>query len=358
MKALFLTHPPDTPGSRFRIYKYEKDLHKAGIECKFIPPGWRFFDKYRLSDSNLTKIIYYSNIFLHRISDISKSWNYDVIFIQREIIPHIYPILPIIIKKLNHNIVLDFDDAIWMYHTGRKRNVFNFLRYEKKVPKIIELSKYVIVGNKLLKRYAIRYNENVAIIPTPVDTDEYKPMEYGKPSDKVVVGWSGSQSTNSYLNLLTNVRRILEKRYNITFRVISNNLRHIGYTDDISFVPWSMETEVQELQKLDIGLMPMTDTEWNRHKCNFKMIQYMGVGLPTVCSPIGMNKEIIDEGKNGFFATTDDEWVDKISALIEDATLRKRIGLAGRKTAEKKYSVRANAPKLISVLEKAAINSH
>jgi glycosyltransferase involved in cell wall biosynthesis len=96
----------------------------------------------------------------------------------------------------------------------------------------------------------------------------------------------------------------------------------------------------------------MTDNAWNRGKCGFKAILYMSLGIPCICSPVGVNREIISDGKNGFLAETEEEWFNKLSLLIEDSALRKRIGFAGRATVQEKYSVEANSSKFLEIIQR------
>lgn len=354
MKVLFLIPSPNIPSSRFRVYQYLNELDNVGIEYDLAPSKYPLFERFRLSRNPVSKGFYYSHMVLRRLWDAIRSQTYDVVFLQREVIPHIYPIIPKIIKFFNKRLVFDFDDAIWAYHTGRGNKFYDFLRYDHKIQDIIRLSSNVIVGNNFLAEFAREYNDNVSIIPTPVEMNDYKPRKYPSKNDKTVIGWTGSDSTNNFLNSLTKVRRKLEKRYDFAFTVVSNSLKDIDYQNNISFVPWDIKTEVSELQKFDIGIMPMEDNIWNKGKCNLKVIQYMGVAVTPVCSPVGMNNEIIQEGITGFLPKNDNEWISTIGKLIEDPSLRQKIGLNARKLGEDKYSVRANAPHLIKILEETA----
>ena len=108
--------------------------------------------------------------------------------------------------------------------------------------------------------------------------------------------------------------------------------------------PFRLESEIQDLQSMDIGLMPLPDTPWTRAKCAFKAIQYMALGIPTVLTPIGMSAELVQHGENGLHATTVNEWFDALTRLVWDLPLRRRISLAGRKTIEQQYSLQRWAP--------------
>ena len=67
----------------------------------------------------------------------------------------------------------------------------------------------------------------------------------------------------------------------------------------------------------------------------------MALAIPTIMSPVGVNKDIITDGVNGFLASATDEWVNKLSTLIESAELRGEMGGKGRKTVVEQYSVEA-----------------
>ena len=99
--------------------------------------------------------------------------------------------------------------------------------------------------------------------------------------------------------------------------------------------------------------MPLPDNKWTKGKCGFKGIMFMSLEIPVIMSPVGVNKEIIDDGENGFLAFTYEQWVEKLSLLIDSETLRTKLGKAGRLTVEKKYSTESNKDRYIELFEKA-----
>lgn len=119
----------------------------------------------------------------------------------------------------------------------------------------------------------------------------------------------------------------------------------------VEFIHWNRETEIEDLSAIHIGIMPLPDDDWARGKCGFKGLQYMALGIPAVMSPVGVNSEIIIDGENGFLANSQQEWFSKICLLIEDASLRERLGKAGRKTIEEKYSYNAWKENYLHLLE-------
>ena len=248
-------------------------------------------------------------------------------------------------------IIFDFDDAVFLPASSRPNNFIERFKKPDKVVNIVKRSNHIIAGNSYLSNYALQYNRSVSIIPTPIDTDNYYP-DFKIAKNEVVIGWMGSVTTIDFLNLISGVFIQLSKEFrNIKFKIVGGNFS-IKEISNIVNKPWSMEEEIGDLKTFDIGIMPMPDNEWTRGKCGFKAILYMNMGIPCVCSPVGVNREIITDGVNGFLAGTNEEWIEKLSLLIENPELRRKIGIAGRKTVEEKYSVKGNAPKYLEVLRK------
>jgi glycosyltransferase involved in cell wall biosynthesis len=114
--------------------------------------------------------------------------------------------------------------------------------------------------------------------------------------------------------------------------------------------PWSPDTEVEELAEFDIGIMPMPDDEWAKGKCAMKALLYMSMGVPTICTAVGTNREVIQHGENGLLALTRDDWMDCVRSLVSDCDLRKRLGDAGRQTVIERYSMTACAAQFAEVV--------
>ncbi|MDH5662748.1 MAG: glycosyltransferase family 1 protein, partial [Elusimicrobiota bacterium] len=149
---------------------------------------------------------------MKRLIDLTMIGAGDIVFLQKEILPHAYPLMEGLIKKLNRKLVFDFDDAIFLLPPGRRSPLYNF-RYRDSIPRILAISDYVIAGNEYLKQYALRFNGNVEVIPTSIDTEIYC-VKRKNSKDKINIGWIGSQSTLFYLDRLRNVFTALAKRHN------------------------------------------------------------------------------------------------------------------------------------------------
>jgi glycosyltransferase involved in cell wall biosynthesis len=195
----------------------------------------------------------------------------------------------------------------------------------------------------------------VTIVPTTIDTEKYRLLP--RPSNQVpVIGWTGSFSTVQHLDTLAGALKRLARKENFRLVVIGPPVYKIDGVD-VEAVKWRSATEVSDLRQLDIGIMPLPDESWTRGKCGCKALQYMALAIPTICSPVGVNSEIIQDGVNGLLANSEDEWVEKLTLLLHDANLRKRLGDAGRKTVETKYSAAVHAPRVYEILRSVVAQS-
>jgi glycosyltransferase involved in cell wall biosynthesis len=249
-------------------------------------------------------------------------------------------------------LVFDMDDAFWT-HPPQFRQIGRWLRDPSRTDSLIALSDHVLAGNRFLADYAGRLNPNVSIIPTAIDTQRYT-VRPRQERETVTVGWVGRWSSADYLRELESVfQRLVTEHPRV--RILLIGAPDLGLdVERLSYRRWSLQREIVDLQEFDIGIMPLPDDEYSRGKCGFKMLQYMGVGVPVVVSPVGVNEEIIQDGENGFTARTEEEWIDKLSDLVRDAGLRTRIGLAGRRTVEERFSTSVVAPRIRQILRETA----
>lgn len=214
-----------------------------------------------------------------------------------------------------------------------------WLKNPDKTGKIIRIADLIFAGNEYLAEYARKFNDNVVIIPTTIDTNEYRNLLLNT-HPSVCIGWSGSMTTIKHFEYAIPFLTQLKNKYGnkISFKVIGDG----SYRNEalgITGIAWNKEDEIKELSSFDIGIMPLPHDEWAKGKCGLKGLQYMALEIPTVMSPVGVNMEIIKDGTNGFLAETTDEWVEKVSLLLESEELRHKIGKEGRKTVVEKYSI-------------------
>ena len=341
-KILFIAaHRPDrSPSQRYRFEQYFDFLKSNGFECRLSYLLSSSDDKYFYRSGHLlSKMIILVKSFFKRLKDIFKAKEYDIIFVQREAFMIGSTFFEKLFKITKAKLVFDFDDAIWLLDVSAGNKMLRWLKNPKKTSRLIKLSDFVIAGNSYLADYAKRFNNNVKIIPTTVDTEKYIRVGTAIP-DKICIGWSGSITTIKHFEDAVPVLKKLKAKYGdkIYFKVVGDpDYRNTAL--NIQGIPWTSETEVKELSSFDIGIMPLPDDEWAKGKCGLKGLTYMALETPTIMSPVGVNTEIIQDGITGFLASTPDEWFQKLSTLIESEELRKRIGKSARQTVVERYSV-------------------
>lgn len=358
MRVLFLTlYPDNAPSSRFRIYQYRPYLEKQNIHCSIEPvlPRKLFLTLYNRTDI-FRRLIFHNLELLSRLKSILTSNRFNLVVVQKGLTSINLRGLEQLLSISNNKIIFDFDDAVFGL-TQFLPSCFRFLQDARQVERLIGISNLVIAGNKYLADFATQFNHSVCVLPTPIDTDMYRPNLSKNDNRKVTIGWSGSMGTNFYANYLIPILNKLTESFSFKFKIISNNLEgfHLGKLDkkiEFEFSTWQHQTEVTDLQSIDIGTMPLNNDTWSKGKCGLKALQFMALSIPVICSPVGVNTEIIKSGINGFLASSEEEWIDKLTLLIKDASLRKILGKAGRETVEEKYSLKVNAPKLKQILEK------
>lgn len=251
--------------------------------------------------------------------------------------------------------VFDFDDAIWIHAVSEANRRFAFLKNVSKIPRIVGMAHTVIAGNDYLATWARAYSQNVHVIPTCVDTDRFSPPPARPAAGPVTIGWSGSPSTFSHLRPILPALERVKARYQdrVRIRVMGDPaFNHAPLA--LRGEAWNAEAELALLREMEIGLMPLPDDEWTRGKCGLKGLVSMSMGAATVMSPVGVNTEIVQHEVNGLLARTEDEWVELLSRLIDDAPLRRRIGAAGRQTVVERYSVGRWQDPLADLLLQAA----
>jgi len=351
-KILFLTFGTRiVASSRVRVYNYNPLLEKQGVKVTIIPHNIAL--NMRLKSLNkkpglLVKLINKCNHFLKYGLYILMAPFYDVIYIQRILLPEkVFKLLKILSKR----VMFDFDDAIYMVDVDPSKDYFSKKdKFQNRFRYIVKSSDCVVVSNERLKQAAYQLNSNITILPTAVDTQRLIPASNQHDNGKVIVGWIGSPQATRYLSILKEVFESLGKKYPSLKMKLVGAVPLEWQNVDTHIKNWSLEEEVSDLQSFQIGIMPLYDDEWAKAKAGYKLLQYMAVGIPCVASPVGVNKDIIQDGINGFLAKTTEDWVEKLSTLIEDKDFRLRAGEAGRKRAEQEYSCEANLPALLKIL--------
>jgi len=329
-----------TPSQRFRIEQWVPHLESEGISVDLVPfADEQLMELIHKPGKRTTKAVVNISRCARRFSEVLRARRYDAVFIHRAVCIAGPAILERLVASFGKPVIFDFDDAIFKLHTTDANRRFGWLKFPGKTASICRLSTHVVVGNNWLAEYARQFNSNVTIIPTSIDTDSYQPLRKNATNGRLILGWTGSSTSQTHLELFAPLLRELCSRRNIEVRVISNREPVLPGIDYV-WRPWTSESETEELKQFDIGIMPMPDDEWSRGKCALKALQYMAMGIPTVCSAVGANCEVIQHGENGLLASTEEEWLASLESLIESADLRQRLGDMGRRTVEERFSMR------------------
>lgn len=342
-KILFIAaHRPNrSPSQRYRFEQYFPFLRANGYACELSYIIDENADRIFYRPGNiLKKFIITFKSFGKRMKDLRKADSYDIIFVQREAFMTGSAYFEKRFARSKAKLVFDFDDSIWLLDTSKANRKFAWLKSEKKTGEIIAVADVIFAGNEYLASYAKQFNKNTLVVPTTIDTDVFKRSKPYGDTNKVCIGWSGSITTIKHFEQALPFLKIIKEKYGdkVHFKVMGDPT-YQNEELEIESIAWQSDTEVQTLQSFDIGIMPLPDDEWVKGKCGLKGLSYMAVEVPTIMSDVGVNSDIIKEGENGYLAITDQDWVDKLSMLIESCELRKKLGEAGRKTVLESYSM-------------------
>lgn len=346
--------PNTIPAQRFRIEQWAPRLRALGVELEFESFMSPELNTILYEPGNYSrKAALVGEAMLRRAACMRHLEEFDLVYVQREtalIGPALFE------RWMNFKrvpYVFDFDDAIFLPNVSDANQSFGFLKFPGKTATACRLATHVIAGNDYLAEYARRFNSRVTVVPTTIDTEKYRPPRPRREIATPRLVWTGSPTTVPYLESLAGALLRLRERHDFILRIIG--ARQVSLPGiEVEMLPWQAETEAFDLHGAWAGLMPAPDDVWARGKCACKALQYMAVEVPAVCSPAGMNAQLIKDGENGLLASSADEWVEKLSLLIASAELRRRLGRAGRETVEAWYSAEVQAPRVYQIFRAAA----
>jgi glycosyltransferase involved in cell wall biosynthesis len=345
MKILFLTRY-DSKGasSRYRFLQYIPYLETAGFQCIISP----LFDNKYLNNLYSCKQNNFVNLFAYivrRLSILLTTKKFDLVVLEKEAIPFTPAFLERLLNIIKIPYVVDYDDAIFhQYDCHTNPIVRTILR--KKIAVVMRNARLVIAGNNYIAKYAQQAGaKKVEIIPTVIDITKYSQIRESKKNDVFRIVWIGSPSTYQHVEAILPA---LAKISNSRLLLIGAGKREFNQSW-IEGRSWSEVNEIKDIQSADVGIMPLPDTAWARGKCGFKLIQYMACGLPVVASPVGVNAEIVEHGKNGFLASSTEDWVRSLNDLYNNKMLRTSMGKCGRKKVENNYCLQVTAPRLVEL---------
>ena len=335
--------PGRSPSQRYRFEQYLPYLGEQGFTFTWSyllneKDDGIFYSQGRL----FGKVFILLKNLLTRIQDWMRFSKFDIIFIQRESLFLGSAFFEQRAFRSGAKVIFDFDDSIWLADTSPGNKKWEWIKRPEKFNTALQNAHLVLAGNEYLASAARPFNANTRIIPTTIDTDVHVPKNATIDKKQLVIGWSGSISTIKHFTRLVPVLKEVKKKHpQVRFKVIAD--KQFTHPElEIEGVKWQADTEVDELNTFDIGLMPLPDDAWSRGKCGLKGLSYMACGIATVMSPVGVNCQIISDGRNGLLASPDEDWMKALDFLIENEKERREIGLSGRETVVNQFSVKAN----------------
>jgi len=338
------------PGQRYRVEQWSEYLGEHGISIDFVPFGRPRLARMLYERGRyLAKALEMTRGLAARVAEAWSASRYDAVLVQREACL----VGPAWAERLAHRrcpaLVYDFDDAVYLPYRSPTHAYLSYLKFPWKTRALCRLASAVIVGNAHLAAFARRYNDAVHVVPSTVSLRAYRPRPPLPGRAPAVIGWTGSHSSAQYLRLV--FPALQELRHRREFRLLVIGVDGVEVPGvEVESRPWRAASEAEDLWNMDVGIMPLPDEPWAQGKCGMKALQYMGVGIPAVVSPIGVNREIVQHGVNGLQATTTAEWVESLEHLLADPALRSKLGSAARATVETRYSAEAQVPRVAAII--------
>jgi hypothetical protein len=351
MKLLSLTlYDRLGASSRLRYWQYIPWLEEAGFDVKAFP---LFPDSYVVDLQNGRRNMFdVMRACMRRVRQLLCSEIYDLLWVEKECLPWVPAFFEreSLLSRIPY--VLDYDDAVFHSYDGNERWLVRRLLGGKH-SELMRGAAMVIAGNSYLADFAHNAGaRRVEIIPTAIDLHRYFPCDqvpFHSGISIPTVGWIGQRSTGHYLLPLADLFQEFLEEGTGTFIAIGIDSRKLGLP--MVSIPWSENSEVDSIRKLDIGIMPLKDGIGERGKCGYKLIQYMACALPVIASPVGVNKQIVEHGVNGFLAESISEWRMALQKLLADEQLRRQMGFAGRDKIKREYCTEVTGPILVGLLQ-------
>jgi glycosyltransferase involved in cell wall biosynthesis len=357
MRVLVLTPYPygTTAGPRSSFERWERVLRQAGITLDYA-----VFETDRLHEiiyraGHMTEKAFQMAVAYARfLPKARRASDYDAVLVNREATLIGPALVERFVARLGKPLIYHLDDPLYIPYRSPSNGWLAYLKCFGKVRTLCRISAVVIANSPSHVAFARAHNTNVWEIPSVVDADVYTgPLSRDlKPDGTTCVGWSGSPSTVANLQVIRGPLQRLGGRSDVDLLFIGARdfqmpeIQHRG-------LEWHPETEVDDLRRLDIGLLPVPRTPWTPHKFYLKLIQYMALGIPPVATPLGSNPIVIEDGVTGLLADGDASWERAIATLVDDPDLRRDMGRRAAAVAHERYTLQANADKIIAAFRSA-----
>ena len=349
MRVLFLTlYPNNAASPRYRVAQFLPYLRTHGVDCTVESPlSPDAFERLTGPGRQCRPLWYHLREFYNRITQILRANRYDIVFVQKAIMTAYIKGFAELLRSRARHLVYDIDDAVHLTPPHPLRAPWTLFEDRNQILQTMASADLVLAGNNWLLTEAQAAGANAVLFPTVVDTERFVPAS--QDPDTYRIGWIGNPSTTICLDPAA---QALGTVTNAEVCLIGADAARVPFKG-AAIRPWSFDTEVAELHRFSIGIMPHPEGEWMRGKCALKALQYMACGIPCVATPFGAALDFIRHGENALFAATTDEWSHAFTQLA-DPGLRQRLGARGRETVEQGYALHNAAPRLLELLEAVA----
>ena len=355
MRVLVLTSYPygTAPGPRSSFELWERVLVEADIHLDYaVFESDRLHEILYLDGRVREKAVEMARSYARLLAGVGRAEEYDAVLVNREATLIGPALIERWLARRGTPLIYLLDDPLYIPYRSPSNGLMSYLKCFGKVKTLCRISRTVIANSPSNCAFARRHNANVWEIPCVVDEDVYTGWERRPSSNHVCVGWTGSQSTRDNLQVIREPLRAFGERDDVRLRFIGSSdfgMPEVAH----EAVSWRAETEVEDLRRLDIGLLPLPLTPWAPHKFYLKLIQYMALGIPPVATPLGSNPLVIDDGTTGFLARNDHEWVTSVARLIDEPGLRESMGQRAAQDARRRFTLEANAERIVAAFRSA-----
>jgi len=353
-RILFLSPYPlgKAPSQRLKYEQYYRYFEEAGYvltTSSFVSLAfWKVI--YR-KGHHIQKIVFTIFGYFKRFLDLFRLHRYDIVYVHLWVTPIGVPLFEWLIVLLSKKIIYDIDDLIYLNDQRKQNKIMTWIRGRSKPIRLMKYAHHVICCTPRLEEFVRQYNDQVTDISSTIDTSIYRPKNSYDIRNQIVIGWSGSHSTSRYLHLLKNALLEVREKYSFVLKVIGDTSFQMEGID-VNAQAWEESNEVKELAEFDIGVYPLPlDEEWVYGKSGLKALQYMALGIPTIATAIGANFRIIKNEETGLLVKSEKEWVEALLKLIQDVSMRKKLGTAGVQFVESNYSVISNTKHYLNILD-------
>ena len=335
--------------SRLRFYQFIDDIKRNNKGVRFIEKPL-FDDNYvdsLLVDKNMTISIFYA--YMRRFFILLSARKYQCIWVEKEVFPFFPSIFEFILKKLKIKVVVDYDDATFHSYEYSSSPLVRYL-LSSKIDKVMSYASCVICGNPYLADRALRNNNLVEMIPTVVNLNHYNILDNDKQEELFTVGWIGSPSTQKYiLEIKASLIKFCRERKSkiVLVGAKKNILSHFPGDINVELREWTEDSEVGNIASFDVGIMPLTNGNWEKGKCGYKLIQYLACGIPALGSDVGVNREILENTKGGIIVN---DWYKDLLYVHDNPEIRESLSASALKNLPNTYSMQKYSDKIYSIL--------